>query len=91
VPHVIITAQVEDSKKWLAGFPTHGDLFRSMTAKVIHYGTTDQNEVALDAEVTDLAKYLELLASPATAKAMEFDGVKPDTVKVFVLDKDWRA
>jgi len=35
-----------------------------------------------------LAKYLELMDSPETAEAMAQDGVKRETVKVYVLDKE---
>jgi hypothetical protein len=86
----MITAQVEDSAKWEEGFRTHGELLRSMTSTVTHFTTTDENEVALYAEPADLAKYFEVLESPATAEAMAYDGVKRETVKVFVLDKEFR-
>ena len=84
---VIITAQVEDAGKWEAGFRTHGELFRSQTVQSLHFTATDNNEVALFAEVENLDTYLEVMGSPATAEAMAFDGVKRETVKVFVLDK----
>ena len=85
---VIITAQVEDSAKWEAGFRSHVDLFRAMTlTKSIELTTTEGYEVAICGEPDDLKKYMEILNSPATAEAMASDGVKRETVKVFVLDK----
>ena len=36
----------------------------------------------------DLNLFLQGLDSPATAEAMAADGVKRETVKVFVLDKE---
>lgn len=39
-------------------------------------------------EVTNLDRYLELMDSPETAEAMAQDGVKRETVKVYVLDKE---
>ncbi len=89
MPRVIITAQVEDSAKWEEGFRTHGELLRSMTSTVTYLTTTDDNEVALYAEPVDLAKFLEVMDSPATAEAMAFDGVKRETVKIFVLDREF--
>ena len=86
MPKVIAVAQVEDAAKWEEGFKTHGDLFTSMTAKSSHYAITDGNHVAVYTEVEDRAKGLEVLASDATAEAMAFDGIKRDTVKIFVLD-----
>ena len=86
---LIFTSEVEDSAKWLAGFVTHGDLFREMTITRIDYTATDENEAAICFEVEDVDKYFEILDSPATAEAMSFDGVKRETVKVFVLDKEF--
>ena len=78
-----------DSAKWEAGFRSHGDLFRSMSlSKPIEFTTTEDHEVAICGEPDDLNKYMEILNSPATAEAMSFDGVKRDTAKVFVLDKE---
>ena len=89
---VIITAEVEDSSAWEKGFRSHADLFRSMTiSNSIELTTNDKNEVCLCAEPDDLDKYLEILNAPVTAEAMEFDGVKRDTVKVFVLDKEMKV
>jgi len=86
---IIITAQVEDSTNWEAGFRTHGGLFNDYTATAIHFTATDENEVAILWEVTDVNTFLEHLNAPGTAEAMAADGVKQDTVKVFVLDKDF--
>jgi hypothetical protein len=90
MPRVVTTAQVEDSVKWEKGFRTHGELLRSMSATAVYFTTTDKNEVAVYAEPSDLRKYLEVLGSPATAEAMAYDGVKRETVKTFVLDKEFR-
>jgi hypothetical protein len=88
VSKIIITAQVEDSSNWEKGFRTHGELFSGYTATAIHFTVTDENEVAILWEVTDVNTFLERLDAPGTAEAMAVDGVKQDTVKVFVLDKD---
>jgi hypothetical protein len=90
MPRIVITAQVEDAAKWEKGFRTHGELLRSMASKSTHFATTETNEVALCADVDDVAKYMEVLKSPATAEAMAHDGVKRETVKVFVLDKEFK-
>jgi len=60
-----------------------------MSQTVTYFATTDDNEVALYSEPEDLDKFMEVLESPATAEAMGKDGVKRDTVKVFVLDKEF--
>lgn len=87
---IIATAQVEDSSKWLEGFVTHRDLFEEMTVTSVDYAVTPENEITLCFEVNDVDKYLEINASQATADAMEFDGVKRETVKVVVLDTELR-
>ncbi len=86
---VIITAEVEDSAKWEAGFRSHADLFRTMSLKkAIQFSTNDSNEVAICGEPDDLSLYLKILDSQETADAMAYDGVKRETVKIFVLDKE---
>lgn len=84
---IIAIAQVEDATRWEEGFRTHGDLFREQTVTSINFSVTPDNEVAVHFEADDLDKFMELLDSPATAEAMEFDGVKRETAKFFVLDK----
>ena len=87
MPKVVVTAQVEDLVKWEAGFRTHGDLFRSQTVSgPIGIATNEDNEVAV---CFDASRFLQGMDSPETAEAMAVDGVKRETVKVFVLDKDF--
>ncbi len=92
MPKVVVTAQVEDPAKWEEGFRTHGDLFRSQTTtKPINFATIEGNEVAVLLEPDDLKTFMDIMDSPAVAEAMEFDGVKRETVKVFVLDKAFQV
>lgn len=84
---IVFTAQVEDARKWEKGFRTHGELFRKQTMTALHFTVTNENEVALFIKAKDLDKFFAILESPAAAEAMAFDGVKRETVKVFVLDK----
>jgi len=89
MPRVILTAQVEDAAKWEEQFRTHGELLGSMGQSVTHFGFTGDNEVALYSEPEDLDKYMQALESPATADAMGNDGVIRETVRVYVLDKEF--
>ena len=92
MPKVVVVAQVEDSVEWEEGFRTHGDLFRSQTiTKPIIFGTLGGNQAAVCFEPDDLALFMKAMASSATAEAMAFDGVKRETVKVFVLDKEFNV
>jgi hypothetical protein len=86
----IITAQVESSANWENGFRSHAGLFNDYTATAIHYTATDDNEVAILWEVVNLDKFLEQLDAPETAAAMAQDGVIRETVKVYVLDKEFK-
>ena len=88
MPKVIVTAQVENSANWENGFRSHAGLFKDYTATAIDFSTTDDNEVAILWDVTNLDRYLELMDSPETAEAMAQDGVKRETVRVYVLDKE---
>jgi hypothetical protein len=87
---VVITAQVNDVTKWETGFRTHADLFKTQTVQSpVRFAVTgEKKEVAIIWTVADLDKYMAGLKSQATADAMSFDGVKRNTVKVFVLDKE---
>ena len=90
MPTVIVTADVEDADKWETGFRTHGELFRSQTVnKPINFTVTELNRAVVLFEPDDLEEYMQVLDSPATAEAMDFDGIKRETVKVFVLDKEF--
>jgi hypothetical protein len=88
MPKVVLTCQVQDPIKWEVGFRTHGDLLRTYNLQAPVQFTVTGNEVAKCMEPADLAAYKKAMESPATAKAMDFDGVKRETVKMFVLDKE---
>jgi hypothetical protein len=87
MPRVLITAEVNDLRAWESGFQTHGDLFKQMGVTTMEYATVAPNRVAVLGETTDLDAYLKILNSPATADAMAGDGVKRETVQMFVFDK----
>ena len=86
---VLIIADVENSAKWEAGFRTHVDHFRSMSVnKPVQFTLGENNEVAVCFEPENLDKFLESMDTPENAEAMAYDGVKRETVKVFILDKE---
>jgi hypothetical protein len=87
MPRVLITAEVDDLQKWEKGFRTHGDLFRQMGVSRMEYGITEGNRVAVCGETSNLDAYMKVFNSQATADAMAVDGVKRQTVRLFVLDK----
>ena len=86
---VIITAEVENGTDWEREFRTHADLFRSQTSKSpMRFSVTGDNRVAIYTEVADLSTFQEVLDSQATTDAMANDGVKRETVQMYVLDKE---
>jgi len=87
MPMVIITAEVQDPVKWEARFRTHGDLFRSYDLRGPVHFTMAGKEVAACFQPKNLDRFREAIESQASVEAMAFDGVKPDTVQMFVLDK----
>ncbi len=92
MPKVVVTAEVEDLVKWEEGFRAHADIFRSeAVTKPIHFATIEGNQVAICVEPDDLDAFMKGMDSPATAEAMASDGVKRETVKVFVLDKEFKV
>jgi hypothetical protein len=54
----------------------------------MEFSTSDGNQVAVCGDTSNLDQYMKVFNSPATAEAMAFDGIKRETVKVFVLDKE---
>ena len=90
MPMIIVTAQVQDPEKWEAGFRTHGDLFRTYNLHApVRYAIAG-NEVAVCMEPKNLDTLKQAIKSQATAEAMAFDGVKLETLKTFILDKEMK-
>lgn len=88
MPRVIVTAQVKDGTAWEKAFRTHGDLFRAQTCSEMEY-SINGNEVAVLASPKDFGAFMALFEAPDTVQAMQFDGVKPETVKVYIVDNVW--
>lgn len=92
MPRVVVTAEVEDGAQWEEGFRTHADLFRKQTiSNPITFSILEGNQVACCFEPENLDTYLEILNSSETHEAMEFDGVKRETVQVYVMDRELRV
>ncbi len=89
MPKVIVTAQAEDVAKWEAGLRSRGDLLKRGTITTIGIGN-DGNEVATCLDVTDVSKFMEVMESPDVAEAMAEDGLKQETVKIYVIDREFQ-
>ena len=52
------------------------------------FATGPGNRIAVAGDTNNLDAYMKVFDSPATAEAMAFDGVKRETVQLFVLNKE---
>jgi hypothetical protein len=87
---LLVTAEVKDPAQWEKSFRTHGDLFKSFGVKSpTLFGANDNNEVAVLQEIDDPGAAMDAMNSPENTQAMEADGVKRDTVRAFILDKEF--
>jgi hypothetical protein len=55
----------------------------------VEFTHNEANEVEVCFEPEDFDRFMEIFGSPATGEAMEADGVKRETVKVYVMDKEF--
>lgn len=89
---VVMIAEVEDTKAWVERFRSHREMFAeqygTMGMNVIHFTTSDGNKVVLSADPPDVDAYFASLDSEETKAAMAEDGVKRETVEVYVLDQE---
>lgn len=90
MPKVIVTAAVEDGAKWEEGFRTHGDHFRTMTVTAPIGIAVNGNEIALCFEPANADTFIRSIDTPDNVAAMAHDGVKRETVKVYVMDKEFQ-
>jgi hypothetical protein len=89
MPKVIITVEVQDPAKWEAGFRSHGEMFRTYSVNAPISYTTAGNLAVVCMEVASVETMQQQMALPATADAMATDGLKRETFKMFVLDKQF--
>jgi hypothetical protein len=88
MPRIVLTAQVEDPSTWEQKYRAHTDLMELGNLSSVHYTVTDDG-IVMYMEADDLDAYMEFMGSEAVADAMKEDGVKRETVKVHVLDKEF--
>ncbi len=88
---VIAFGHVEEIRKWEKGFKTHADLFKKQTViSPILFGTSEDDQtIGILFEVSDLDRFYEVLGAKETAEAMAYDGVKKETIRHYLLDKEF--
>lgn len=92
MPKIVATIQVKDLSKWEENFKTHGELFRRQTINGQYDYTMieDDNRVVLCADVSDVDTFFKVLESSEAEDAKDVDGVKRETIRFFVLDKQFK-
>lgn len=80
---LVVTHVVDDVAHWLAS-PKRHEVFAVLTNIVTFFDASDPHKVAVSADVADMATYEAVMKSAAGAAAMKYDGVRPETVKVYV-------
>lgn len=81
---LMILHEVDDVEHWLQS-PRREELMTPLGITVRTFVDPDQpGRVGLIAEVPDLETFQQMMQTEATADAMKYDGVRPDTVVVLV-------
>ena len=84
MPRVIAMHDVDNVEHWLAS-PKRDEIFRDVVFDMVTFvHPTDPNKVGLSANISDIEKFLEVYNGPLGVAAMEYDGVRPDTVVMMV-------
>ena len=84
MPRLVFTHEVDDVAHWLAS-PKRAEVFAGIATNMQTYVLPgDSNRVALSMEVADMDAMQAMMESDAGAEAMKHDGVRPDTVVVYV-------
>jgi hypothetical protein len=81
---LIVTHEVDDVAHWLAS-PKREEVFAGVVTNITTFVLPgDSNRVALSMDVADMGSFDELMKSDAGAEAMKYDGVRPDTIVMYV-------
>jgi hypothetical protein len=84
MPKLIATHEVDDVAHWLAS-PKREEVFSGVATNIttfVHLGVP--NRVALSMDVADMDAFDAVMKSEAGAAAMKYDGVRPETLDVFL-------
>ena len=84
MPNLIATHEVDDVAHWLSS-PRRQEIFASVASNIrtfVH--PEDPNRVGVSMEVADMAAFEAVMQSEAGAAAMKHDGVRPETLAVYI-------
>ena len=83
MPKIISTHEVDDVAHWLAS-PKRAEVFAGVAENIRTFVPSEPNQVGLTMDINDMAAFEAVLQSDASAEAMKFDGVRPETVVVLI-------
>jgi hypothetical protein len=84
MPRLIATHEVDDVAHWTSS-PKREEVFASVVTDIRTFVDPSRpNHVGLSMDVADMAAFQAVMDSEAGAAAMEYDGVHPDTLAVYV-------
>ncbi len=84
MPKLVATHEVNDVAHWLAS-PKRDEVFAGIAMNMQTYVLPgDSNRVALTMEVADMDALDAMMKSEKGADAMKHDGVRPETVVMYV-------
>ena len=84
MPKLVVTHEVDDVAHWLSS-PKRDEVFAGIATDMQTYVLPgDSNKVALSMYVADMDAMDAMMKSAAGAEAMKHDGVRPDTIVLYV-------
>jgi hypothetical protein len=84
MPKLIATHEVDDVAHWLAS-PKRAEVFASVAKDIRTYvDPSNPNRVGVSMDVDDMNAFEAVIKSEAGAAAMKHDGVRPETLVVFI-------
>lgn len=84
MPTLLVTHEVEDVDHWLAS-PKREEFFGPLGITVRTFVDPDgSGRVGLVVDTPSIEVWEDALKTPAAAEAMQYDGVKPETIAALV-------
>jgi len=84
MPKLMATHEVDDVAHWLAS-PKREEVFAGVASDIRTFVDPSRpNHVGLTMDVADMAAFQAVMDSQAGAEAMKHDGVRSETIAVFV-------
>lgn len=84
MPKLVATHEVDDIAHWLSS-PKREEVFAGVATDITTFvHPSEPNRVALSMYVADMDAFRAVLKSEAGAAAMKYDGVRPETLVVYV-------